>query len=326
MAVFADSLDFAARVLPERPARKWGPALARGDVDRWVGAFLREPMHMARPVDIGRPWRHILLTEHAPASNYDRLIEAARSREALPDRVVCVAGAGRGFHGFKGRSWSAVPGNLHLSVHLAPRRPVERFEVAFMALAAVSVVDAIDRLPGLEGQAGIRWVNDVVLDGAKVAGVLAYTQAQKSTVNAVILGIGVNVATRPPVEPTPFVPAVTHLADHVAGGAPDAALLSSFFGHLLDALDRNYRRLLSRGSRSLVDRYRDRSVVVGREVAVCADDADVRPRVLKRGVVRSVGDGLELHLEGQEAPVTRGRIIVGEPAQSAPATVERRAV
>jgi BirA family biotin operon repressor/biotin-[acetyl-CoA-carboxylase] ligase len=310
LAVFTDSPEFAARVMSEFPASQWGPAVTRGDIDRWLRGFLRESPHMVRPADAGRPWSHILLARSADGSNYDRLIELVRAGTSLPDRLACLAGSGHGFHGFKGRSWAAVPGNLHLSVHLAPRRPIERFEVAFMALAAVSVVDAIDRVPGLEGRAGIRWVNDVVLDGAKVAGVLAYTHAQRSTVNSAILGIGVNVATHPPVEPTPFVPAVTHLGEHTSGGR----LLPIFFRHLLDALDRNYHSLLRHGYESLVDRYRARSVVVGRTVAVCAEDSDTEPEVRTRGVVRALGDGLELWLEGHDTPVTRGRIMLGEPA------------
>jgi len=110
------------------------------------------------------------------------------------------------------------------------------------------------------------------------------------------------------------VPAVTHLAAH----APADGLLPRFFRHLLDALDRNYRTLLERGHGSLVDRYRERSMVVGRPVAVCAEDSDAEPRVLDRGVVASVGDGLELYLEGRAEPVTRGRIVVEDGAAATP--------
>lgn len=308
MAIFTDSPDFAAEILPESPASRWDPSVDGGDMDRLLRAFLREPAQTLGPTTVGRPWSHVLVSETADRSNYDRLIELVREGVPLPDRLLCLAGSGQGFHGSKGRPWSAVPGNIHLSLHLAPRRPVPRFEVAFMALAAVSVVDAVDRVPGLEGCAGIRWVNDVVLDGAKVAGVLAYTHAQRTTVNAAVLGIGVNVQTRPPVEPTPFVPAVTSLQEHAPA---DATLLPSFFRDLLDALDRNYATLLADGHETLIERYRARSVVVGREVTVCAENSDVEPRILSRGVVDSVGDGLELHLAGRAEPVTRGRIIIG---------------
>ncbi len=324
MAVFTDSPQFAAQVLQEEPTGWWGPTLVDGDIDRWLEGFLREPSYMLRPTDVGRPWSHILLSETSDGSNYDRLIELVRAGTRLPDRLACLAGSGTGFHGFKGRHWSAVPGNIHLSIHLAPHRHIERFEVAFMALAAVSVVEAVDRIPGLAGRAGIRWVNDVVIDGAKLAGVLAYTHARQTEVNSAVLGIGVNVRTRPPVAPTSFVPAVTSLRDHAA---PDDARLAPFLRHLLETLDRNYRVLLTRGYRPLVDRYRTRSVVVGREIVVCADSCDLEPRVITRGVVESLGEGLELHLEGRERPVTRGRIIVGDGAQPAlPGVAHRRAV
>jgi hypothetical protein len=92
-------------------------------------------------------WQHILAVEYAGGSQYDRLVELARQRP-LPDRVACLAGAGSGFHGFRDRPWSASPGNIHLTVHLAPQRPIPRFETVFTALAAVAVADAIDTLPG----------------------------------------------------------------------------------------------------------------------------------------------------------------------------------
>lgn len=320
MAVFTDNPPFAARLLDlDAPARDWA-ARAPGDpANAYVDAFLQPAWRLTRPID--GPFPDMVIAETADRSNYDRLIELVRGATPLPDRLACLAGSGHGFHGFKGRSWSAVPGNIHLSVHLAPRRPVPRFEVAFMALAAVSVVEAIDRLPGLAGRAGIRWVNDVLVDGAKVAGVLAYTHAQRTTVNAAVLGIGVNVDTRPPVQPTPFVPSVAALAEHAgpaAGEAPAAPLPAVFLAHLLEAIDRNYRTLMDRGHGPLVERYRARSVVLGRRIEVCAEDSDTEKRVLERGVVRAIGDGLELFLEGQEAPVTRGRIVVVDEDGSSP--------
>lgn len=310
MAVFTDNPALADRLLGRASPDAWQPPRVDVRLGAVLHEFLESPVRMRRRPAPDR-WSHLLVAETAADSNFDRLIQLVRDGAPLPDRLACLAGSGHGFHGFKGRPWTAVPGNIHLSVHLAPRRPIERFEVAFMALAAISVVDAVDRVPGLDGRAGIRWVNDVVVDEAKLGGVLAYTHAQGTTVNAAILGVGVNVNTRPEVEPTPFVPSVTALREHL-GGEPDrpGPLLPRFLAHLLDALDRNYRLLLERGTRPLVDRYRDRSVVVGRDVAVCHEDSDAEPRVLTRGVVQAIGDGLELLLEGRERPVTRGRIMV----------------
>ena len=60
----------------------------------------------------------------------------------------------------------------------------------------------------------------------------------------------------------------------------------------------------------LIDRYRERSVVVGKEVRVCVDDASSPSKTIAEGKVQNIGDNLELYLAGRDAPVTRGRLIL----------------
>lgn len=322
MGVYTDSPDYAATVLASRLVETFSPVVE-------TDSAARPPLH-----DFFRPghavygssedpagWDHLLVTAFAPRSNYDALIRLAR-RSMLPDRMACLAGSGVGFHGYKGRSWAAAPGNLHLSVHLRPDRPVARFEVAFTILAALSVVEAVDAVPGLAGAAGVKWVNDVVLDGAKIAGVLAYTQSGDAGVRSAVLGMGVNVETAPGVAPTPFVPRVSCLRDRSPAAAAD--LRRRVLAALLDALARNYATLLAEGYLPLLERYRARSVVVGREVTIATEDSDAELSPLVGGKVVCIGDGLELYLEGSPVPVTRGRLVldgpaaVAQPAQALP--------
>ena len=230
----------------------------------------------------------------------------------LPDRIVCVAGAGLGFHGFKGRPWAATPGNLHLSVHLAPDCPIDGFHIAFTALAAVSVVEAIDGVPGVENRARIKWVNDVLLGEGKVAGTLAYTQSRDTTVSSAVLGIGVNVENTPHVEPTPFVPSATSLREAVPDGLED--LQQRVFLNLLSALDRNYRILLAEGLERLIERYRGRAVGWGRRSRFARRTRRESLRVLASGRLIALGEKLELHIEGRPEPITGGRLILGESA------------
>jgi BirA family biotin operon repressor/biotin-[acetyl-CoA-carboxylase] ligase len=253
-----------------------------------------------------------LLVEVAERSHYDLLIELSRAGVRLPDRVLCLAGAGERFHGFKGRSWSAPHGNTYLSVHLRPNRAVKRPTTSFTVLAAVSVVDAIDALPGLERSAGIKWVNDILIDGAKVGGVLAYTQSGGGTVSSAILGIGVNVETEPDIEPTPFVPRACSLKSTAT--RPEDCNQRSFFAALAAALDTNYRQLLAGGYEPLLERYRERSLVIGHRVTLCADDADEPGRrldVLAHGRATWIGENLELAIEGYERPFGKGRLMIG---------------
>jgi biotin-[acetyl-CoA-carboxylase] ligase BirA-like protein len=310
MATYTTSTDYAAAVLPREVAQCLVPV----DVsDPEIASLVRDifpghpPVHAA-PQDVF-PGGLLFLSEFSAASQYDRVVDLVRRGTDLPDRVACLAGSGLDFHGFKGRPWAALPGNIHLVVHLAPNRPVDRFHVAFTVLAALAVVEAVDGMPGLEGRAGLKWVNDVLVEGAKVAGVLAHTQSQGDKVTAAVLGIGLNVETAPQVDATPFVPRAASLRDFLPPEVRD--MQARVLQRLLQALDRNYRILLDQGFGALLARYRDRSVIVGEEVTVCTEASDRTPRVVAEGVVSGLGEGLELLLEGQPEPLTGGRLILG---------------
>lgn len=256
-------------------------------------------------------WRHLIVTDTAAESRLGQVAAWTRTGGTLPHGVAWVARQGNGFRGFRGRSWVASPGNLHLTVHLAPGVAVPRFETAFTVLAALSVLDAVDRCPGLEERALLRWVNDIVVEGAKVGGVLAHTASRGEVVNSATLGIGLNVETLPEVPPTPFVPAVGSLRSF--SPRPEAVTLGAMLREVLWALGRNYLRLLREGYAPLMERYRSRSVVLGQEVTVSSDDPDEVPRVVAAGRVEAIGDGLDLRLAGWSRPVTGGRLLVQNP-------------
>ncbi|UCC81533.1 MAG: hypothetical protein JSW46_10985 [Gemmatimonadota bacterium] len=310
MLVYTDSVDFARTVLG-RGSDLWSAPASEPPEDL---RSLLESAYGTRQirestVHGGSDWDYLLLVEVAERSHYDLLIELSRAGVRLPDRALCLAGAGERFHGFKGRAWSAPPGNTYLSACLRPSKAVDRPATSFTVLAAVSVVDAIDSLPGLEGSAGIKWVNDIIIDDAKVGGVLAYTQSVGGTVGGAVLGIGVNVETEPEIEPTPFVPRAGTLRG--ATSRPSSCTQGSFFTGLADALDANYGLLLGGQYEVLLQRYRERSIVIGRQVTLCGDEPGSELDVIAHGRATGIGDGLELMIEGYERPFTKGRLIIG---------------
>jgi len=310
MKVYTDSPPFAAAFLPSEVAGGLVPSAGAGpEVHPLLkGVFGNtDTLHSARWRDAFFP--HLLLSEFSLGSQYDHLIELARSEAGLPNGVVCLAGSGSGFHGFKGRSWAAVPGNLHLAVHLTPNQPIDRFGVAFTILAALSVADALNQIAGLEGSARIKWVNDILLGEAKVGGILAYTQSQGATVTSAVLGIGVNVETTPSVEPTPFVPRVSSIRDFLPEDGPDVR--GTALGKVLKALEENYRTLLKDGVSPLLERYRENSMVVGEDVTICTDASDQTQEILAEGRVLALGENLELVMEDRSEPILGGRLVMG---------------
>jgi biotin-(acetyl-CoA carboxylase) ligase len=262
------------------------------------------PVHTAPQRECG--WRHLLVREVAPMSQYDQLIALARAGSPLPHGIACLAGTGSGFHGFRDRPWATAPGNIHLTAVLTPQRPVPHAGTIFTVVAANAIVDTLDGLPALRGRAGIKWINDILVDGAKVGGALAWTQSQGDDITAVVVGIGLNVERTPAVERSPEVPAAGSLRDFVP--SPDTLGVGEVAPRLLTALERHYTLLLREGAGPAMDRYRARSAVLGREVMVRDDREWAHRAVLARGRVRAVGDGLELYLAGNPTPLTRGRL------------------
>ena len=149
----------------------------------------------------------------APGSQYDLLRSLAATGSLPAGNLFCLAGRGRGFHGQHGRSWQALPGNLHLSVALAADLPVPGWGPALPALPAVAALDAVRRCVGPGPRLGLKWVNDVLADEAKLGGVLTAVRTRAGRIERIFLGIGLNVAAAPPLPADAFVPAVTCLAD-----------------------------------------------------------------------------------------------------------------
>lgn len=309
MAVYTDDPQFATAFLSSEIAAGFVPAGPRDPALRPVldAVFQNGPVFVSNE-RTPEPIPTLLITEYSPRSQYDFLIEMARGRNGLPDGIFCLAGAGEKFHGFKGRHWEALQGNLHLAVHFAPGREVERFGVAFTILAALSVAESLNQIAGLENRARIKWVNDILVEEKKVGGVLAYTQSQGTAVTSAVLGIGVNVEATPEVVPTPFVPAVGAVRD-LLSGTPQG-LRQAVLWELLKTLGETYRVLLEEGVDPLLRRYREHSMVLGRRVTICTEDSDEQMEVLAEGRVAGIGENLELLLEGRDKPVTGGRLVL----------------
>jgi len=126
---------------------------------------------------LGRPRLH--LRETTSTNDRARALAAA----GAPHGTLVTAGAQTAGRGRQGRTWSAPPGRA-LLMSLVLRAPGRMLPLA----AAVAVAEAAGP------EAAIKWPNDVLLDGRKVAGILAEARPQDGWA---VLGIGLTVAVRP---------------------------------------------------------------------------------------------------------------------------------
>ena len=155
-----------------------------------------------------------------------------------PEGAVVLADHQTAGRGRRGRAWAAPPGtSLLFSVVLRPPLPVTRWpEIPLAAGCAVA--------EGLEGAAGVtaalKWPNDVLVDGRKLAGILAEGIAGPPPL--VILGVGVNVSQADADWPSDLAGRARSLAD-VAAPVTRVAVLSA----VLARLEAWYGRLLAEG-------------------------------------------------------------------------------
>lgn len=134
------------------------------------------------------------------------------------------AGRQVGGRGRMGRTWESPVGNLYCSTLVRLR--VDDPPAHLLSLVAANAVHALVA-PLCDGQARIKWPNDVLVDGAKIAGILLERAG-----DAIVVGIGVNVVGHPVGLDRP----VTSLAAQGAADAEAGALLerlAELFGHWL---------------------------------------------------------------------------------------------
>ncbi len=117
--------------------------------------------------------------------------EAARlARAGAVHGTVVIADSQRSGRGREGRVWASPPGaGVYLSAVVRPPLPLAMVPPMTLAIG-VAVCDAA-RAAGVAAQ--LKWPNDVLVGGRKLAGVLVETQSQGARLEAVIVGIGVNL-------------------------------------------------------------------------------------------------------------------------------------
>ncbi|MFZ5867287.1 MAG: biotin--[acetyl-CoA-carboxylase] ligase [Thermodesulfobacteriota bacterium] len=133
-----------------------------------------------------------LIVYEEVASTQDIARKLAQEGDRGPVAVMALrqtSGRGR-----SGRPWISPPGkNLALSVLLRPKlAPQEAPLMGLLASVAVARVLEAKRVPS----AALKWPNDVLVDGRKIAGILPEASVKGNTLEFVIIGIGLNVNSR----------------------------------------------------------------------------------------------------------------------------------
>jgi BirA family biotin operon repressor/biotin-[acetyl-CoA-carboxylase] ligase len=222
-----------------------------------------------------------------------------KRRAAEAEGLVVAASEQTGGMGRLGRKFSSPSETgIYFSILLKPQ--IDNSEVTLLTtIAALAVCEAIEK--HTDKKPGIKWVNDVFIDGKKVNGTL--TQASFSVENLapeyVIVGIGINV-----YEPDGgFDPEIKDIA---------GAVLESRQGNmknkiLAGVLNRYFHYYQNFEKKEFISEYKKRSIVIGKDVSVVTPTSSRRARVL------DIDDKCRLivrYEDGSEEAVSTGEISI----------------
>ena len=165
-------------------------------------------------------WRDVRVVAETGSTNLDLITAAA---DGAAEGTVLVAESQTAGRGRMGRQWVSPPGGaLTFSVLLRPAALPQASRGWVPLLAGVAVAHAVRAETGVN--AVLKWPNDVQVNGAKLAGILAEQAA-----GAIVVGIGINVSLGRDELP---VATATSLALEGAEGVAPGALLIAVLGEL----------------------------------------------------------------------------------------------
>jgi BirA family biotin operon repressor/biotin-[acetyl-CoA-carboxylase] ligase len=171
------------------------------------------------------------------------------------DGTAIVAASQTAGRGRRGRRWEDEPGaSLLVSIIVRPSRPPREWPRLSFA-AALAVADMLAEVAGLPAR--LKWPNDVLVGGRKIAGILLES---RSGLAVVVVGIGVNLAQRD------FPPALADRATSVVLQAHAPVDGEVALAALLDAFARWRARLEGEGFATLRQRWLALSDTIGRSV------------------------------------------------------------
>jgi BirA family transcriptional regulator, biotin operon repressor / biotin---[acetyl-CoA-carboxylase] ligase len=229
----------------------------------------------------GRPY----LWQESCASTQDVL----RSEPSPPEGTVAVTEHQTAGRGREGRPWEDVAGKaLLFSLLLRPPAGTPTQQLALVT--GLAVAEAVEES---RDAAGIKWPNDVLLAGRKVAGVLLEASA-----GVVVCGVGINVSQGERELPAgTTVPAGSLLG--VTGTAPDRAEL---LAALLEILEHRHDTWCRSGLAPLLDELEARNALRGQRVEI-GDEVGTAGRIAADGRLSLVRD------DGSTALVGSGEVL-----------------
>jgi BirA family biotin operon repressor/biotin-[acetyl-CoA-carboxylase] ligase len=197
------------------------------------------------------------------------------ANEGAPEGTLVIADFQTAGRGRLDRRWVAPPGgSLLMSLLFRPALAPQQIQRLTM-ICGLAVADAIESETGVV--AGLKWPNDIVVDGAKAGGILTESGFRGNQVEWAIVGIGLNVNLDLAQLPEDLLMPATSLSHALGSKVPRLPLLLAF----LQAVERRYQAL--RAGHSPHGEWAAKLVTIGQRVVASTQD----------GIIEGVAEGVD---------------------------------
>jgi BirA family biotin operon repressor/biotin-[acetyl-CoA-carboxylase] ligase len=249
-------------------------------------------------------YRIIRLDQVDSTNTYARNHLATLADEAVVVAEMQTEGRGRGR-----RVWiSKRPGNLYVSLVLKPAGPLLRGH-PLANLSQLLAVVVCDELESYQVTAMIKWPNDILVEGRKMAGILAEAVTSGAELVGLVLGLGLNLNLQPDDLHQIDQPATSL---NLLTGNPIRS--DQFLKSLLDRFFAGYPQVLANGFGAIRADYVAHCAFLNQPVTINTPDGSLTGRAMD---ITEEGE-LELLLpQGQIRRLSLGEIMVSTPGKSA---------
>ena len=168
-----------------------------------------------------------------------------------------------------GRTFQSPAGaGVYLSVILRPACPPERL-MHLTCAAGVAMLQAVEKVSGIRPQ--VKWINDLVVDGKKLGGILTEMTVDKGMVDYAVIGIGINCLQTA----EDFHPEIAGLATSLSLSSGRTVLPEVLAAAMVESLWKMSLTLLCEKER-IMAQYQANCITIGKDIQVLRSDT-VRP-------------------------------------------------
>ena len=223
------------------------------------------------PEEVGRHLPHPSMdwiVAYLPQCTSSNIVLKELAGQGATEGHVIVTDHQTAGRGRRGRQWLSDPKSaLLFSVLLRPKLPPG----ALLPLTVVMGVAMAEVLRDLGVHCELKWPNDILVDEAKICGILAEISGEPDHTDYVIIGIGLNVRGNPTL-------------DEYAATALDSYITPPHRGELLArilmSIEKHYRQLTRKDIDNILRRWEELSATVGRTVVIHSATGDIEGTAL----------------------------------------------